>query len=181
MQKTKNYNLNKPEADDYVIVGDLNFNMDEIDKLIKAVNDALDVLSTDGVNLMDLLKKKADLDSKGKVLVSQLPDLDVYKDVLMYEARGNFPSSGDVKKLYIDKSGSKIYRWTGSTYAELSPQLNIGEVKDTAFDGARGKALEDAMKKRYTKKEVDDLLDAYKKEIIEEIHSDIIEQILAFS
>lgn len=181
MQKTKNYNLNKPEPDDYVIVGDLNFNMDEIDKLIKAVNDALDVLSTDGVSLMDLLKKKADLDSKGKVLESQLPDLDIYKDVLMYGARGNFPSSGNVKKLYVDKSGSKIYRWTGSAYVELSPQLKIGEVKDTAFDGARGKALEDAMKNRYTKKEVDDLLDAYKKEIIEEIHSDIIEQIIAFS
>ena len=181
MQKTKNYKLNKPEPDDYVIVGDLNFNMDEIDKLIKAVNDALDILSTDGVNLLDLLKKKADLDDKGKVLVSQLPDLDVYKDVLMYGARGNFPSSGNVKKLYIDKSGSRIYRWTGSTYVELSPQLKIGEVEDTAFDGARGKALEDAMKKRYTKKEVDDLLDAYKKQIIEEINSNILEQILAYS
>lgn len=181
MLKTKNYNLNKPEADDYVIVGDLNYNMDEIDKLIKAVNDALDVLSTDGVSLMDLLKKKADLDSKGKVLESQLPDLDIYKDVLMYGARGNFPSTGNVKKLYVDKSGNKIYRWTGSTYVELSPQLKIGEVEDTAFDGARGKVLEDAMKNRYTKKEVDDLLDAYKKQIIEEIHSDIIEQILAFS
>lgn len=181
MQKTKNYKLNKPDPDDYVIVSDLNYNMDEIDKLIKAVNDALDVLSTDGVNLMDLLKKKADLDSKGKVLVSQLPDLDIYKDVLMYEARGNFPSSGNVKKLYVDKSGSRIYRWTGSTYVELSPQLKTGEVEDTAFDGARGKALEDAMKQRHTKKEVDDLLDAYKKQIIEEIHSDIIEQILAYS
>lgn len=181
MQKTKNYKLNKPEPDDYVIVSDLNYNMDEIDKLIKAVNDALDVLSTDGVSLMDLLKKKADLDSKGKVLESQLPDLDIYKDVLMYEARGNFPASGDVKKLYIDKSGSKIYRWTGSTYVELSPQLKIGEVKDTAFDGARGKALEDAMKNRYTKKEVDDLLSASKKEIIEEISGDILEQILAYS
>lgn len=181
MQKTKNYNLNKPDPDDYVIVSDLNYNVDEIDKLIKAVNDALDVLSTDGVSLMDLLKKKADLDSKGKVLESQLPDLDIYKDVLMYGARGNFPSTGNVKKLYVDKSGSKIYRWTGSTYVELSPQLKIGEVEDTAFDGARGKALEDAMKQRYTKKEVDDLLDTYKKQIIEEIHSDIIEQILAFS
>lgn len=181
MLKTKNYNLNKPEPDDYVIVGDLNFNMDEIDKLIKAVNDALDVLNTDGVDLMELLKKKADLDDKGKVLESQLPDLDIYKDVLMYEARGNFPSTGNNKKLYVDRSGSRIYRWTGSTYVELSPQLKIGEVKDTAFDGARGKALEDAMKQRYTKKEVDDLLDAYKKQIIEEIHSDIIEQILAYS
>lgn len=181
MQKTKNYNLNKPEPDDYVIVGDLNYNMDEIDKLIKAVNDALDVLSTNGVNLMDLLKKKSDLDDKGKVLVSQLPDLDIYKDVLMYEARSNFPSTGNNKKLYVDRSGSKIYRWTGSTYVELSPQLKIGEVKDTAFDGARGKALEDAMKQRYTKKEVDDLLNDKLIEFRKEINSDIIEQILAYS
>lgn len=181
MQKTKNYNLNKPEPDDYVIVGDLNYNMDTIDQVLKEIDDILMKLNTNGVNLTDLLKKKADLDDKGKVLVSQLPDLDTYKDVLMYEARGNFPSTGDVKKLYVDKSGSRIYRWNGSTYVELSPQLKIGEVKDTAFDGARGKALEDAMKNRYTKKEVDDLLDAYKKQIIEEINSDILEQILAYS
>lgn len=181
MQKTRNYNLNKPDPDDYVIVGDLNFNMDEIDKLIKAVNDALDVLSTDGVDLMDLLKKKADLDEKGQVLVSQLPDLDVYKDVLMYEARGNFPSTGNTKKLYVDKAGAKIYRWTGSSYVELSPQLKIGEVEDTAFDGARGKALEDAMKNRYTKKEIDDLLDKKLMEFRKEINSDILEQILAYS
>lgn len=181
MLKTKNYKLNKPEADDYVIVGDLNYNMDEIDKLIKAVNDALELLSTNGVNLMDLLKKKADLDEKGKVLVSQLPDLDIYKDILMYEARGNFPSTGNVKKLYVDKAGAKIYRWTGSTYVELSPQLKVGEVKDTAFDGARGKALEDAMKKRYTKKEVDELISKELKKFKEEINSDILEQILAYS
>lgn len=181
MLKTKNYKLNKPEADDYVIVSDLNYNMDEIDKLIKAVNDALELLSTNGVNLMDLLKKKADLDEKGKVLVSQLPDLDVYKDVLMYEARGNFPASGNAKKLYVDKAGAKIYRWTGSAYVELSPQLEIGEVEDTAFDGARGKALEDEMEKRYTKKEVDELIAQELKKFKEEINNDILEQILAYS
>lgn len=181
MQKTKNYNLNKPDPDDYVIVGDLNYNMDEIDKLIKAINDALDVLSTGGVDLMDLLKKKADLDDKGKVLVSQLPDLDTYKDVLMYEARGNFPSTGNTKKLYVDKAGAKIYRWTGYTYVELSPQLKIGEVEDTAFDGARGKALEDRVDKMYTNPQIDKLLADLKKSIIEEVGSDIIEQILAYS
>lgn len=181
MQKTKNYSLNKPEPDDYVIVGDLNYNMDEIDKLIKSINDALKVLSTNGVSLLDLLKKKADLDDKNKVLVSQLPDLDIYKDVLMFEARGNFPSSGDVKKLYIDKSGAKIYRWNGSSYIELSPQLEIGEVKNTAFDGARGKALEDAMSKRYTKQEVEKLVDEKLAKLKEEISNDVIEQILIYS
>ena len=181
MQKTKNYNLNKPEPDDYVIVGDLNYNMDMIDQILKEIDDILTKLNTNGVSLLDLLRGKADLDEKGKVLVSQLPDLDVYKDVLMYEARGNFPSSGNAKKLYIDKSGSRIYRWTGSSYVELSPQLKIGEVEDTAFDGARGKALEDAMKQRYTKKEVDALVSQELKKFRDEVSSDILEQIIAFS
>lgn len=181
MQKTKNYNLNKPEPDDYVIVGDLNYNMDEIDKLIKAINDALAVLSTNGVNLLDLLKKKADLDDKGKVLVSQLPDLDVYKDVLMYEARGNFPSSGNLKKLYVEKSTGRIYRWTGSAYVELSKSLDIGIQTGTAFDGKRGKDLEDRVNMMYTKAQVDNLLGDLKKTILEEVGSDIIEQILTYS
>ena len=177
MLKTKNYEFNKPEPDDYVIVGDLNYNMDEIDKLLKLINDTLDILNTNGESLLDLLKKKADLDNNRKVLKSQLPDLDIYKDVLMYEARGNFPASGNDKKLYVDKSESKIYRWNGSQYVELSPQLKIDEVKGTAFDGARGKALEDAMKDRYTKKEIDKLL----LELRKEINSDVLEQILAYS
>lgn len=177
MLKTKNYEFKKPEPDDYVIVGDLNYNMDEIDKLLKLINDNLDILNTDGESLLDLLKKKADLDNNRKVLKSQLPDLDIYKDVLMYEARGNFPASGNAKKLYVDKSESKIYRWNGSQYVELSPQLKIDEVKGTAFDGARGKALEDAMKDRYTKKEIDKLL----LELRKEINSDVLEQILAYS
>lgn len=181
MKKSANYSLNLPEPDDYVIIGDLNYNTKEIDKLIKSINDALAVLSTDGVNLMDLLKKKADLDDNNKVLVSQLPDLDVYKDVLMYEVRGNFPSTGNTKKLYVDKAGAKIYRWAGSAYVELSPQLKIGEVEDTAFDGKRGKDLEERVNKMYTKAQVDSLMSDLKKTILEEVGSDIIEQILAYS
>ncbi|MET3616719.1 hypothetical protein ABID14_000339 [Peptoniphilus olsenii] len=181
MQKTKNYNLNLPEPEDYVIVGDLNYNTDKIDELLKSINDALKILSTDGESLKDLLAKKADLDDHKKVIIDQLPDLDIYKDVLMYEKKGNFPEKGDVKKLYIDKTEGKIYRYTGYVYVELSKQLEIGEVKNTAFDGARGKALEDAMRDRYTKQEIDDFLKKIKQEIKTEISSDIIEQILAYS
>ena len=181
MKKSANYSLNLPEPDDYVIIGDLNYNTEEIDKLIKSINDALAVLSTNGVNLMDLLKKKADLDGNNKVLVSQLPDLDVYKDVLMYEVRGNFPSSGNTKKLYVDKSTGRIYRWTGNTYVELSKSLDIGIRTGTAFDGKRGKDLEDRVNMMYTKAQVDSLLGDLKKTILEEVGSDIIEQILAYS
>lgn len=181
MKKSKNYSFNLPEPDDYVIIGDLNYNTEEIDKLIKSINDALAVLSTNGANLMDLLKKKADLDGNNKVLVSQLPDLDVYKDVLMYEVKGNFPSSGNAKKLYVDKSTGRIYRWTGSAYVEVSKSLDIGVRTGQAFDGKRGKDLEDRVNKMYTNPQIDKLLADLKKSIIEEVGSDIIEQILAYS
>lgn len=181
MQKSKNFNLNLPEADDYVIIGDLNYNTEELDKLIKAIRDDLEVLSTDGVNLKDLLAKKADLDSKGKVLKDQLPDLDIYKDVLMYNARGNFPGTGNAKKVYVDKATGRIYRWTGSTYVELSKSLEIGDSKGEAFDGARGKAVEDELKKRYTNDQVDQKLKTTKEEILVEIKSNIIDQIIALS
>lgn len=181
MNKSANYSLNLPEPDDYVIISDLNYNTEEIDKLIKSINDALAVLSTNGVNLMDLLKKKADLDGNNKVLVSQLPNLDVYKDVLMYEVKGNFPSSGNTKKLYVDKSTGRIYRWTGSAYVELSKSLEIGIQAGTAFDGKRGKDLEDRVDMMYTKAQVDSLMGDLKKTILEEVGSDIIEQILAYS
>lgn len=181
MQKSKNYKLNKPEADDYVLIEDLNYNTDLVDKLIKAIRDDLEVLSTDGVSLKDLLAKKADLDSKGKVLKDQLPDLDIYKDVLMYNARGNFPGTGNAKKVYVDKATGRIYRWTGSTYAELSKSLEIGDKDGQAFDGARGKAMEDDLKKRYTNAQVDQKLKSTKKEILVEIKSNIIDQIIALS
>lgn len=143
MKKSKNYSLNLPEPDDYVIIGDLNFNTEELDRLIKLIHDNLAVLSTDGANLKDLLAKKADLGSTGKVPESQLPDLDIYRDVLMYGAKGNFPATGDERKLYVDKSTGRIYRWTGSEYTEVSNALDLGETSTTAYRGDRGKIAYD--------------------------------------
>ena len=37
---------------------------------------------------------------------------------------------------------SKIYRWSGSSYVEISSSLALGETSSTAFAGDRGKALE---------------------------------------
>lgn len=143
MKKSKNYSLNLPEPDDYVIIGDLNSNTVELDKLIKLINDDLAVLSTDGVSLKEILTKKADLGDTGKIPEKQLPDLDVYKDVLMYEAKGNFPAKGKDRKLYVDKATGRIYRWTGSEYTEVSNALDLGETSKTAYRGDRGKIAYD--------------------------------------
>lgn len=188
MKKSKNYSLNLPEPDDYVIIGDLNFNTEELDRLIKLIYDNLAVLSTDGVNLKELLAKKEDLGSTGKVPENQLPDLDVYKDVLMYGAKGNFPATGNERKLYVDKAKGRLYRWTGSEYAEVS-KLDLGETSGTAYRGDRGKiaydhsqsphAPADALSRRksYSRAEVDAII----KKTKEEINNDIYALILGLS
>ena len=188
MKKSKNYSLNLPEPDDYVIIGDLNYNTEELDRLIKLIYDDLAVLSTDGVSLKEILAKKADLGDTGKIPENQLPDLDVYKDVLMYEAKGNFPATGNDRKLYVDKATGRIYRWTGSGYTEVS-KLDLGETSKTAYRGDRGKiaydhsqsphAPADALSRAesYSRAEVDALI----KKAKEEINNDIYALILGLS
>lgn len=188
MKKSKNYSLNLPEPDDYVIIGDLNSNTEELDRLIKLIYDDLAVLSTDGVSLKEILAKKADLGDTGKIPENQLPDLDVYKDVLMYEAKGNFPAKGNNRKLYVDKATGRLYRWTGSEYAEVS-KLDLGETSKTAYRGDRGKiaydhsqsdhAPADALSREesYSRAEVDALI----KKTKEEINTDIYALILGLS
>ena len=185
MKKSKNYSLNLPEPDDYVIIGDLNSNTEELDRLIKLINDGLAVLSTDGVSLKEILAKKADLGKTGKIPKNQLPDLDVYKDILMYEAKGNFPDTGNDRKLYVDKAKGRLYRWTGSEYVEVS-KLDLGETSKTAYRGDRGKiaynhsqsdhAPADALSREesYSRAEVDELIKKTKEEINDDIYALIL-------
>lgn len=167
MKKSKNYSLNLPEPDDYVIIGDLNFNTEELDRLIKLIYDNLAVLSTDGVNLKELLAKKADLGENGKIPENQLPDLDVYKDVLMYGARGNFPVTGNDRKLYVDKATGRIYRWTGSGYTEVSNALDLGETSGTAYRGDRGKIAYDHSQSPHAPADALSRAESYSREQVE--------------
>ena len=176
MQYTENYKLRKPEPDDYIQVADFNKNSDEIDTQLKKISEALKVLDTKGVNLADLLKNKADL-VNGKVSINQLPELDEYKEILMYELKGQFPATGKDKKLYLDKSNGTLYRWNGNSYVVVAEKLEIGIKQGTAFDGKRGKDLEDNLKNNYyNKTEIDKLV----KNLKAEMNSDILTQILAF-
>jgi hypothetical protein len=55
----------------------------------------------------------------GTVPSSQLPSY--VDDVLEYANLAGFPGSGETGKIYVDKATNKIYRWSGSTYIEISP------------------------------------------------------------
>lgn len=52
------------------------------------------------------------------------------------------PASG---KLYVGKTDSNIFRWSGSNLLEVSKSLNLGETASTAYAGNKGKANADAI------------------------------------
>lgn len=85
----------------------------------------------------------ATLDSAGKVPASQLPSY--VDDVLEYNNKASFPTTGETGKIYIDKATNLTWRWGGSTYVEISPSLALGETSSTAYAGDKGKALADKL------------------------------------
>ena len=78
----------------------------------------------------------AELDANGKVPTSQLPSY--VDDVLEYSAKSSFPATGETGKIYLDIATNIPYRWSGSTYVEISTSLALGETSSTAYRGDRG-------------------------------------------
>lgn len=79
----------------------------------------------------------ASLGADGKVPSSQLPSY--VDDVIEYASLTNFPTTGESGKIYVALDTNKTYRWSGSSYTEISQSLAIGETSGTAYDGAKGK------------------------------------------
>lgn len=85
----------------------------------------------------------ASLDANGKVPSSQLPSY--VDDVLEYDNKASFPSTGETGKIYVDKATNLTWRWSGSAYVEISPSLALGETSSTAYAGDKGKAVADSL------------------------------------
>jgi hypothetical protein len=60
----------------------------------------------------------ATLDGSGRVPSSQLPGF--IDDVVEHQNLAAFPGTGEVGKLYVARDTNKVYRWSGSTYVEIS-------------------------------------------------------------
>jgi hypothetical protein len=71
----------------------------------------------------------ASLNSSGQVPASQLPSY--VDDVLEYANLAAFPSTGETGKLYTALDTNKLYRWSGSTYVEVS--AFSGVASDVSF------------------------------------------------
>jgi hypothetical protein len=61
----------------------------------------------------------ATLDATGKVPAAQLPSF--VDDVLEYDDLASFPVTGENGVIYVAVDSNKTYRWSGSTYIEISP------------------------------------------------------------
>lgn len=80
----------------------------------------------------------ATLDSSGLVPAAQLPSY--VDDVLEYANVSSFPSTGETGKIYVALDSNLTYRWSGSTYIEISKSLALGETSSTAYAGDKGAA-----------------------------------------
>lgn len=89
----------------------------------------------------------AELDSNGKVPSSQLPSYvdDViegyyYNSKFYKESSHTTEITGESGKIYTDLGNNKTYRWSGTTYTEISASLALGETSSTAYPGNLGAA-----------------------------------------
>ncbi len=78
----------------------------------------------------------ASLDSTGKVPSAQLPSY--VDDVLEYSALSAFPTQGESGKIYVAQDKNLTYRWSGSSYVEISKSLALGATSSTAHRGDHG-------------------------------------------
>lgn len=134
--------------------------VDRLDDKIDAVDDDLQEFKSTKGQPGGL----AELDETGKVPASQLPSyvddvVDVYATFNMSEVgmldniqlykdpEHTIPVVGERDKIYINCTEGQPgyqFRWSGTQWVHIdSNALIIGDVPGTAFDGARGKHLED--------------------------------------
>ena len=115
------------------------------------------ILDAEDVGAIDATEKGAnngvaELDSTGKVPTSQLPSFvdDVVEGYLnegvFYQEEGHTTQiTAESGKIYVDLTAgsNRTYRWSGSTYVEISASLALGETESTAYRGDRGKIAYD--------------------------------------
>ena len=68
----------------------------------------------------------ASLDASGLVPASQLPSY--VDDVVEYAALANLPTTGESGKIYVTTGDGKIFRWSGTTYIEISATAGTADA-----------------------------------------------------
>lgn len=79
----------------------------------------------------------APLDKDAKIPAAYLPSY--VDDVIEYPNKEAFPIQGESGKIYVACDTNLTYRWSGTTFIEISKSLGLGETETTAYSGAKGK------------------------------------------
>lgn len=72
----------------------------------------------------------------GTIPTANLPSY--VDDVVEGATTEDFPETGEAGKIYVATSTNKTYRWSGSSYVEISASLALGTTSSTAFRGDYG-------------------------------------------
>ena len=111
-----------------------------LEEKIMETESAIDNLTNDIPNIVQQTDVTIDQLVKGTehstIPESLLPSY--VDDVIEYSNRNNFPSTGESSKIYIDTSTNLTYRWSGSTYIEISSPLTLGTSENDAYRGDYG-------------------------------------------
>lgn len=79
------------------------------------------------------------LNSDGKIPSSYLPSY--VSDIITADSYAKLPATGEEDKIYVTKDTNLTYRWSGTSYVEISPSLALGETSTTAYAGNKGASL----------------------------------------
>ena len=122
------------------ILGSGNIDLTKNDVGLSNVDNTSDANKPISNATQSALNAKADL-VNGVIPSSQLPSF--VDDVLEFANFASFPATGESGKIYVALNTNLTYRWSGTTYAEISPSLALGETSSTAYRGDRGKIAYD--------------------------------------
>ena len=126
-----------------------------VDNEISEVNTLLETKFTDTLVVINQLREEtnneidairgsvgssngiAPLDGDAKIPAAYLPSY--VDDVIEYSNKEAFPIQGEPGKIYVACDTNLTYRWSGTTFIEISKSLGLGETETTAYSGAKGK------------------------------------------
>lgn len=85
------------------------------------------------------------LDENGLISSDSLPSS--VNNVIEFDSKDSFPTTGESGKIYVAKDSNRTYRWSENQYTELSVSLALGETSTTAYAGDKGKDVSDKLAK----------------------------------
>lgn len=86
-------------------------------------------------NEMGVANGVATLNANAKIPSNLLDSI-----IVKYSTTSELPTNGESNKIYI--VNNLLYIWDGTKYEEVSKSLDIGTTEGTAYEGSKGKALE---------------------------------------